>query len=314
MSEATPVGPRGFGHAHTPGIFTREQVAGWRPVTDAVHARGGRTFLQLWHVGRQSHQDLQPDGALPVAPSDVAAVWEAYTDAGPKAHPVPRALRLDEIAGVVAEYWQGAAYALAAGFDGVEVHGANGYLPDQFLQDGSDRRTDAYGGPVQNRARFLLEVTDAVAAVWGGSRVGVRLSPRGGCGSMSDSGPAGTFGHVAEALNAYGLAYLHVVEPRIRGNDTVDAGAPPVATRELRRVFKGTVISAGGFTGESAAAVIGAGEADLVAFGRDFISNPDLVERLRRKLPLSPYDRTTFYGGGWWGYTDYPAVGVSAAA
>lgn len=306
ISEATPVSPRGFGYAHTPGIFTRAQAAGWRAVTSAVHARGGRIFLQLWHVGRQSHPDLQPGGALPVAPSAIGAVGEAFTDTGPKPYPVPRALELDEIAGVVAEYRQGAALALAAGFDGVEVHGANGYLPDQFLHSGSNTRNDQYGGGIENRARFLLEVVEAVCAVWGGGRVGVRLSPSGAYGSMHDSDPAATFGHVARALNAHGLAYLHVVEPRIRGNDMVDAGAAPVATRELRRVFTGPIITAGGYDRDSAEAVLAEGSADLVAFGRHFISNPDLVERLRLGLALGAYDRSTFYGGDWRGYTDYP--------
>ncbi len=315
ISEATPVSPYGFGYAHTPGIFTRAQVAGWRLVTDAVHARGGRIFLQLWHVGRQSHQDLQPGGGLPVAPSAIAAIGEAYTDAGPKPHPVPRALELAEIAGVVAEFRQGAAHALAAGFDGVEIHGANGYLPDQFLHDGSNQRTDMYGGSIANRARFLLEITEAATAIWGGDRVGVRLSPAGDYGSMSDSDPAATFGYVAEALNDYGLAYLHIVEPRIRGNDTIDAAAAPVATRELRRIFKRPIIAAGGFDGASAAAIVAAGDADLVAFGRHFIANPDLVERLRGDLPLNAYDRKTFYGGDWRGYTDYPRfLGDAAAA
>ena len=306
ISEATPVSPYGFGYAHTPGIFTREQVAGWRLITEAVHARGGRIFLQLWHVGRQSHQDLQPGGVLPVAPSAIQAIGEAYTDAGPKPYPVPRALGLGEIAGVVAEFRQGAAYALAAGFDGVEVHGANGYLPDQFLQDGSNKRTDLYGGSIENRARFLLEIVEAVSAVWGGNRVGVRLTPAGGYGSMSDSDPATTFGYVAEALNAYGLAYLHLVEPRIRGNDTIDADAEPVATRELRRIYKGSIIAAGGFSRATGEAIVTAGDADLVAFGRNFISNPDLVERLRKDQALNRYDRSTFYGGDWHGYTDYP--------
>ena len=314
ISEATPVSPRGFGYAHTPGVFTREQVAGWRLVTDAVHARGGYIFLQLWHVGRQSHQDLQPGGALPVAPSAIMAIGEAYTDTGPKAHPVPRALELAEIAGVVAEFRQGAAYALAAGFDGVEIHGANGYLPDQFLQDGSNTRTDRYGGVIENRARFLLEIVEAVRAVWGGDRVGVRLSPEGGYGSMSDSDPAATFGYVADALNAYELAYLHLVEPRVRGNDTVDAEAEPVATRELRRIYKGPIIAAGGFDRASAEAIVTAGDADLVAFGRRFISNPDLVERLRNDQTLNAYDRSTFYGGDWRGYTDYPRYLSRAAA
>ena len=314
ISEATSVSPHGFGYAHTPGIFTREQIAGWRPVTDAVHARGGYIFLQLWHVGRQSHPDLQPGGVLPVSSSAIQAIGASATDGGPRTYPAPRALELAEIAGVVAEFRQGAAYALAAGFDGVEVHGANGYLPDQFLQDGSNTRTDIYGGSVENRARFLLEIVEAVSAVWGGDRVGVRLSPGSGYGTMSDSDPAAIFGYVAKALNAYGLAYLHLVEPRVSGNDTIDATAEPVATRSLRRVYKGPIIAAGGFNLASAEAIVTAGDADLVAFGRHFISNPDLVERLRNDKALSAYDRSSFYGGDWRGYTDYPRHLTEAAA
>ena len=313
ISEATPVSPHGFGYAHTPGIFTKAQAAGWRPITEAVHARGGRIFLQLWHVGRQSHPDLQPGGVLPVAPSALPVDGTSMTASGPKPHPVPRALNMDEIPGIVAEYRRGAAHALAAGFDGVEIHGANGYLPDQFLQDGSNKRTDAYGGPIANRARFLLEITEAAAAVFGPDRVGVRLSPSSSYGGMADSDPTATFGYAAEALNAYGLAYLHVIEPRVRGNDTVDADAPPVATRELRRIFKGPIIAAGGFDKASAEAVVASGDADLVAFGRRFISNPDLVRRLREDLPLAAYDRATFYGGDWRGYIDYPPHGCESA-
>lgn len=220
---------------------------------------------------------------------------------------MPRALRLDEIPHIIEQFRQGAARAKAAGFDGVEIHGANGYLPDQFLQDGTNRRTDAYGGPIKNRARFMLEVTQAAIDVWGADRVGVRLSPSGTYGSMSDSTPQETFGYVAEKLGEMGIAYLHVVEPRIKGTELVAENAP-VAAKHLRSRFKGTLIAAGGFDGASAEAIIEAGDADAVAFGRAFISNPDLPERLRRNLPLNPYDRSTFYGGDAHGYTDYPKI------
>jgi N-ethylmaleimide reductase len=306
ITEATPVSPRGFGYADTPGIFTREQVAGWRKITLAVHARGGRIFLQLWHVGRQSHRHLQPGGRLPIAPSALAASGQANTNRGPVPYPVPRALELDEIPDVVAEFRHGAAYALQAGFDGVEIHGANGYLPDQFLEDGSNRRTDAYGGRIENRARFLLEVTEAAVAIWGRGRVGVRLSPSGVYGGMADSNPTATFSYVAEQLNQFDLAYLHIVEPRIRGNETMEAGAAPVACCQLRPLFKGRIIAAGGFDRRSGNALLGDGTADLVAYGRLFISNPDLPARFRRDLPLEAYDRSTFYSGDHRGYTDYP--------
>jgi N-ethylmaleimide reductase len=221
ITEATVVSPRSFRYVRTPGIFTLEQVAAWRTIVQAVHARRGCIFLQLWHVGRQSHPSLQPQGQLPIAPSALAADGEALSESGPVRFPVPRALPIGEIPALVAEYRQAAAYALQAGFDGVEIHAANGYLPDQFLQDGSNRRTDSYGGTIENRARFLLEVTEAAVAIWGEGRVGVRLSPSGTTGSMSDSNPAATFGYVAEQLDQFPLAYLHVIEPRVRGNETM---------------------------------------------------------------------------------------------
>jgi N-ethylmaleimide reductase len=308
ITEATVISPRGFRYVRTPGIFTREQVAGWRAVVQAVHARGARLFLQLWHVGRQSHPLLQPREELPVAPSAIAAAGDAFTADGPMPFPIPHALAISEIHDVVAEYRQGAAYALQAGFDGIEIHAGNGYLPDQFLQDGSNRRSDAYGGPIENRARFLLEVTAAAVAIWGPGRVGVRLSPSGTVGSMVDSNPAATFGYVAQQLNRFELAYLHVIEPRIRGNETADASAEPVAARALRKSFKGVLIAAGGFTRESGEAILGEGDADLVAYGRLFISNPDLPRRFRENLLLCPYDRGTFYEGDHRGYTDYPAA------
>lgn len=310
VAEATPVSLRGYGYAGAPGIITQEQVVGWRKITAAVHAKGGRIFLQLWHVGRQSHPLLQPDGGAPVAPSALQAEGHAYASSGPVDFSMPRALAIEEIAPIVEEFRHGARLALEAGFDGVEIHGANGYLPDQFLQDGSNLRTDAYGGPIQNRARFFLEVTAAVVAVWGEGKVGVRISPSGTYGSMVDSAPEATFGYLAEQLNQFGLAYLHVVEPRIKGTETIGAEAAPVAVAYLRKIFKGPIIAAGGFDRRSADAVLASGDADMVAFGRHFISNPDLPARMRAGVALNPYDRDTFYGGDARGYTDYQAAPV----
>jgi N-ethylmaleimide reductase len=306
ISEATPVSLYGQAYAGAPSILNQEQVNGWRKITAAVHAKGGRIFLQLWHVGRQSHPSLQPNGGAPLAPSALQADGDAYAHTGPVAFSMPRALEIGEIPAIVEEFRLGAQLALEAGFDGVELHGANGYLPDQFLQDGSNHRTDSYGGSIANRARFFLEVTAALVSVWGEGRVGVRISPSGTYGSMYDSDPQATFGYLAEQLNQFKLAYLHVVEPRIKGTETVDENAEPVAVRHLRKIFNGPVIAAGGFKRDSADAVIAAGDADLVAFGRDFIANPDLPARLRDKLPLNAYDRDTFYGGDARGYTDYP--------
>jgi N-ethylmaleimide reductase len=299
VTEGSQVSPRGVGYPDTPGIHTEAQVEGWRRVTDAVHAEGGRVFLQLWHVGRVSHPSMQADGGLPVAPSAVAARAELYTPAGPVPLPTPRALETDEIAGVVEEFAAGAASALRAGFDGVELHGANGYLIDQFLRDGSNRRTDRYGGPVENRARFLLQVTAAAADVWGGDRVGVRFSPTSPYNDMADSDPAGTFGHAAAALNRFGLAYLHVVEP-------VGTAEHARVAPALRRAFRGPLMLNGGYDGEAADAAIGAGAADLVSFGAPFLANPDLPERLAEGADLNAPDVATFYGGGERGYTDYP--------
>ncbi|OUJ10678.1 alkene reductase [Acetobacter sp. DsW_063] len=306
ITEATPISRQGYGYAAAPGIYDDAQIAGWRAITDAVHARGGKIVMQLWHVGRQSHCALQPNGAAPVAPSAIAATGDAYTVDGALPFSMPRALERHEIPLIVAEFGAGAARAKSAGFDGVEIHGANGYLPDQFLQDGSNIRTDDYGGPIENRARFLLEVTQAAIDVWGSDRVGVRLTPDGSYGSMQDSNPAATFGYVSRKLDEMSIAYLHVVEPRIKGTELI-ASAPPIAARDLGKIFRGTVIGAGGFTGESAEALLNAGDADAVAFGRAFIANPDLPARLRAGLPLNRYDRSTFYGGDARGYTDYPA-------
>lgn len=309
IAEATPVSPLGFGYAGSPGIFTQAQVDGWRKVVKAVHDKGGLIFLQLWHVGRQSHPLLQPGNVAPIAPSAIQAEGEAYARTGPVAFGMPRELELGEIPGIIESFRLGAELAKEAGFDGVEIHGANGYLPDQFLQDGTNKRTDAYGGPIENRARFLLEVTQAAISVWGQERVGVRLSPASSYGSMHDSNPKVTFGYVAKQLDTLGIAYLHVIEPRIKGNETIDENAEPVAAQYLRTLFKGAIIAAGGFHRQSAEAVLSHGYADLVAFGRAFIANPDLLRRLRDGLALNAYDRETFYGGNAKGYTDYPFVG-----
>jgi N-ethylmaleimide reductase len=305
ITEATFISPAGNGGYASPGIFTDAQVAGWRQVVDAVHANGARILLQLWHVGRQSHVDLQPDGQAPIAPSAIQAEVRALLASGPALGSMPRAIELPEIPDLIDEFRSAAERAQAAGFDGVEVHGANGYLIDQFLQDNSNRRTDAYGGSVENRARFLIEVVEAVTSVWGGDRVGVRIGPSNKFGGMGDSAPDVTFPFVAGALARFGLAYLHVIEPRITGNVSED-DKPPVAAGLLRPLFGGRVIAAGGFDGKGADAILRKGDADLVAFGRDFLSNPDLPERLRRGLSLNHYDRTTFYYGGSKGYVDYP--------
>lgn len=305
ISEATPVSVTGRGYLGAPGIYSDEQVTGWKKLTDAVHAKGGRIFLQLWHVGRQSHVDMT-GGVPPVAPSAVPFEGVAYTANGWVPVSPARELNIDEIPGIIEDYRQAALRAKQAGFDGVEVHGANGYLPDQFLQDGTNKRTDAYGGPVENRARFLLEVVEAVVSVWGGYRVGVRLAPSGSYGGMSDSNPEQTFGYVADQLNRFGLAYLHIVEPRIKGSDETEDAQQPVASIQLRKIFEGPIIAAGGFDAQGAEAIVEKGDADLVAFGRHFIANPDLPHRIKHGYPLNAYDRTTFYGGDRRGYNDYP--------
>lgn len=305
ITEATPISRQGYGYAGAPGIYSDTQIEGWRQIVDAVHAQGGRIVMQLWHVGRQSHPDIQPNSEAPVAPSAIRAEGYGYSKSGPVAFSMPRALERHEIPLIIEDFRQGAARARAAGFDGVEIHGANGYLPDQFLQDGTNKRTDDYGGSLENRARFLMEVTQAAIREWGADRVGVRLTPSGTYGSMFDSDPRATFGYVAGQFDRMKLGYLHVVEPRIKGTELI-ADDGPVAAKNLRSFFKGAIIAAGGFDGATAEAIVQAGHADLVAFGRDFIANPDLPHRLRNDLPLNRYDRDTFYGGDARGYTDYP--------
>jgi N-ethylmaleimide reductase len=307
IGEATIAAPNGNGYLGAPGLYDDSQIAGWKLVTDAVHAKGGRIFLQLYHAGRQSNSQLQPGGAQPVAPSAVEHGGLAYTEAGWVPNTPSRALTIPEIADLVESFRTAAIRGKQAGFDGVELHAANGYLFDQFLQDGSNKRTDIYGGSFENRARFLMEATQAVISVWGSDRVAVRLGPSGTWGDMSDSDPEGLFAYVAEELATMKLAYLHLIEPRVLGNvDDDSKDQNPVAAQLIRKHYKGTIIAAGGFKAHAAEAILQAGDADLVAFGRDFIANPDLPERLRLQLPLNPYDRPTFFGGTDVGYTDYP--------
>lgn len=305
IAEATQISPQGQGYPNTPGIYSPEQVAGWQLVTDAVHQHKGRIYLQLWHVGRISHPDLQPDGVLPVAPSAIAPQGQVLTYEGMKPYVTPRALETEEIPEIVEQYRKAAANALEAGFDGVEIHSANGYLIDQFLRDGTNQRTDKYGGSIENRARLLVEVTEAVTNVWDANKVGVRLSPSGTMNDIRDSNPLETFGYAAEALNKFDLAYLHIfeaIESDIRHGTTV------VPTSHLKERFQGTLIVNGGYDKSRGDAVLSTGAADLVAFGTLYIANPDLPQRFALNAPLNQPDTTTFYGGGEKGYTDYPAI------
>lgn len=297
VTEATIVSAMGAGYAGTPGIWSSEQVAGWQRVTQAVHAAGGRIFLQLWHVGRISHP-MFLDGKLPLAPSAIAPAGTVSQVRPKTPYVAPRALERSEIPAVIEEFRRGAGNAQLAGFDGVELHGANGYLLDQFLQDKTNRRTDDYGGSIENRARFMLEAVDAAISVWGSGRVGVHLAPRCDAHDMGDSDPAATFGFVARELGRRKVAFLCA-----REHVAADSLGPG-----LRAAFGGVYVANEGFTGESAAQLLAAGQADAVAFGKLFISNPDLPQRLRRDSPLSPWNAATFYSGGAAGYTDYSAL------
>ena len=308
ITEATHASPEGFGYPDTPGVLSAEQVEGWRRVTDAVHDAGGRIVLQMWHVGRISHPAYQPGGAVPVAPSAVAPRGQISTPQGMVPYVTPRALEAEEVRVIVDDFARGAANAKAAGFDGVELHGANGYLVDQFLRDGTNLRTDRYGGSVENRARFLLEVTRALLDVWGPGRVGVRLSPSGTFNDMFDSQPHRTFAYAASALSRLDLAYLHVVAPDEGDRRHAPPDWRPVSVSFFRTLFAGALIGAGGYTPESARAAVAAGAVDAVAFAKAFIANPDLVERFRRSAPLAAADASTFYGGGERGYANYPAL------
>lgn len=305
ISEATTISISGRGWFGAPGLYTDEQVAGWQKVTSAVHAKGGHMFSQLWHTGRASSVETT-NGATPVAPSAIPFEGAISTSKGWLEHSPARALDISEIPGIVEDYRRAAERAKAAGFEGVELHGANGYLPDQFLQDGSNKRTDAYGGSIENRSRFLLEVVEALVSVWGGDRVAVRIGPGGTFNGMSDSNPGALFDYLVGQLNRFGLAYLHIVEPRVKGNVVIVEGQAPVAAERLRKIFTGKIIAAGGFEPDTAEAVIEKGDADLVAFGRHFVANPDLPQRIKLGLPLNAYDRKTFYTFDAHGYTDYP--------
>ena len=303
VTECTMVSPLSLGYMNCPGIYSSEQVAGWREVTEAVHAKEGRIFLQLWHSGRISHPALL-GGELPVAPSAVAAVGELHTPEGKRTLDTPRALETHEIPEIVEQFRKGAENALAAGFDGVELHGAFGYLIDQFLQDGSNQRTDEYGGSIEKRSRFLLEVVEAVSSVWGADRVGIKLSPSNTFYGMFDSNPKATFGYVIDALNRFGLGYLHLMEP-----NEVDLATRDVlqsVTSLFRPIFKGTLITNGGYDQEKGNAILASDDADLVSFGKLFIANPDLPKRFELKAPLNAPDPKTFYAPDEKGYTDYP--------
>jgi N-ethylmaleimide reductase len=309
--EAASVSPTARSYLAAASLFHDGQMDGWKAVADAVHARGGIVFMQLIHGGRQSHTEVT-GGPVPVAPSVVPFEGVAMTKDGFVPVSPHRALGIDEIPGIIEEFRQAAQRAKDAGFDGVELHGANGYLVDQFIQDGTNKRTDAYGGPIENRVRFLKEAVEALISVWGADRVGVRISPSGEWGAISDSDPEKTFTHVAKVLDQYGLAYLHVIEPRVKGDSTLHEGHAPVASAYLRQYFSGPIIAAGGFNREGAEAIVESGVADLVAFGRFFTSNPDLPYRLKHKLPLTPYVREAFWGGDERGYTDFPAIEPAA--
>jgi N-ethylmaleimide reductase len=308
VAEASQVSPQGLGYPHTPGIYSDAQIAGWKTVTDAVHAAGGRISLQLWHVGRISHPSLQPGGALPVAPSAIAPAGQAWTLDGMKPYVTPRALEAAEIANIVAQYRQAAANAKAAGFDGVEVHAAHGYLLDQFLRDKTNHRIDKYGGSAENRARLVVEVMEAVAGVWGADRTGVHLSPTNlAFNDISDSDPAQTFSTAVRALDRLGLAYLHLVEPGPA--DPVGPG-PRLDAAFFRPLWRSTLVVNKAYDLDRANAVLRSGAADLVSFATLFIANPDLPERFRRGAPFNPSERKTYYGGGAAGYTDYPVLGA----
>jgi len=310
VTEASQVSQQGQGYQDTPGIYSKEQVGGWQRVTDRVHERGGRIFIQIWHVGRISHTSLQPGGGKPVAPSAIRAEGKTFVNGIFTEISEPRALELSEIAGIIEDFRRATANANAAGFDGVEIHGANGYLLDQFAKDGANKRTDAYGGSIEHRARLMLEVAKAVASEAGAERTGIRISPVTPANDVSDSNPQPLFDHIAGQLDALKLTYIHVIEG-------ATGGPRDFATFDyasLRKRFRGAYIANNGYDFELATRQLDAGAADLIAFGKPFISNPDLVERLKRGAPLNAWDKATFYGGGAKGYTDYPTLEAAEAA
>jgi N-ethylmaleimide reductase len=315
VTEATAISVQGRGIPHMPEIHTNAQIEGWRSVVNAVHARGGRIVLQIVHNGRASHSAYMPDGQLPVGPSPIAITSKAYMpDFSFADYEIPRTLEIKELPEIVCAFRQAALNAMEAGFDGVELHAANGYLLNQFLEDGSNQRSDSYGGSFENRSRLLIEVVDAVKSVIGSERLGVRLSPFGTAGGMSDSDPVALYSFTILELNKHALAYIHLIESRASGMGRSDVIRTDVLNNAelFSHLFNGSVISAGGYTPKTASAAIEAGYAGAIAFGRLFISNPDLVERIRTHNALNGYDRTTFYGGGTHGYTDYPALNVFA--
>lgn len=300
ITEASQVSAEGVGYPATPGIYSDEQISGWREVTDAVHAEGGHIFIQLWYCGRISHPSLLPDNQAPVAPSAIRPAGDAFTLSGPQPFVEPRQLNLNEIQQIILQYRHAASAAKQAGFDGVEVHGANGYLIDQFLRDGSNQRSDEYGGSVQNRMRFLNQVLDAVCEVWPADRVGLRLTPENSFNDMKDSDPQAHFGYFIEQLNGRQLAYLHLLEGDMMSKQrTLDY-------RALRDLYQGVYMANNSYDKVRAQAAISNGDADLIAIGVPFLANPDLVYRYQHDLPLNEPDMDTFYGGDEHGYTDYP--------
>src|SRR3954449_1689834 len=309
ITEASQISQQGQGYQDTPGIYSSEQVAGWRKVTERVHARGGRIFIQLWHVGRISHLSLQPDGGAPVGPSAIRARGKTFVGGTFTDISGPRALALQEIPGIIEDFKRGTANALEAGFDGVEIHGANGYLLDQFAKDGTNKRTDAYGGGIENRAKLMREVAKVVAAEAGSERTGIRISPVTPSNDISDSDPQPLFDHIVDHLNALKLVYVHVIEGATGGPRDI----APFDYFSLRKRFSGAYVANNGYDFELATKVLEAGAADLIAFGKPFISNPDLVERLKTGAALNDWDKNTFYGGGAKGYTDYPALAAEPA-
>ena len=310
VTEASQVSQQGQGYQDTPGIYSKEQVAGWRKVTDRVHAKGGRIFIQIWHVGRVSHTSLQANGGAPVAPSAVRAKGKTFVGGTFTDISEPRALELSEIPGIIDDFKRATANALAAGFDGVEIHGANGYLLDQFAKDGANKRTDSYGGSIENRAKLMLEVAKVVAAEAGPARTGIRISPVTPANDISDSNPQPLFDHIVDGLSALKLVYLHVVEGATGGPRDI----APFDYASLRKRFAGAYMANNGYDVELATKTLAANEADLIAFGKPFISNPDLVERLKAGAPLNEWDKATFYGGNAKGYTDYPTLAKADAA
>jgi len=303
ITEATLVSEDGVGYPNIPGIYTQDQVKGWKKVTDAVHEAGGKIYMQIWHCGRVGHSSMLPNGRLPMAPSAIKPAGEVFTYEGLKPYETPQEMTAAEITQVIEQFKEGAYNALAAGFDGVEVHGANGYLLDQFLRDGTNKRTDNYGGTIENRARLLLEVIDEVSKIWGPDRVGVRLSPLQPFNDISDSQPEATFTYAVKQLNKFGLAYLHITE---MGTDTPGVAGPEFDISTLRTLWSGVYMSNFDYTLETANTAIQNGDVDAISFGKLFIANPDLPVRYIKQAPLNEPDPDTFYGGDERGYIDYP--------